>query len=132
MLLFWRSSARGLHQRLQRGQLGMDAQRDRVRVGRRVLEGVGGVDLRLELDRLDRRAPEAQGLGTVTVLAGGLDLDGPAQRVGVVLQGKDPQHGRGPRVDLHETAPEQSGGEGHRSSSIGGSNRSPRSSWRHW
>ena len=44
----------GLDQRLERGQVGVDAEFHRRAVLVRVLEVVGGVDLGLDLDRLDR------------------------------------------------------------------------------
>ncbi len=51
----------------------------------REFELVGGVDLRVELDRLDGRALETQRLQPVAAVAGRLHLQRARQRIGIVL-----------------------------------------------
>ena len=75
-------------QRLEHRELRRDAERDGVGVAVGEFELVGGVDLGVELDRLDRRPLEPERLRALAaaVAADALHLVAARQRVGVVLQ----------------------------------------------
>ena len=90
---------------LERRQLRVDAESDGVGVARRVLEPVGGVDLGLELDRLDAGALEAERLRAIAALAAArLHLQRARERVRVVLERDHAQDPCGLRVDLDDPA----------------------------
>src|SRR5262245_44244740 len=90
----------------------MEAELPRRRVLFGVLKLVGGIDLAVELDGLDRRPLEPQHL----VVAGSvgrrpLDLKGAAESIRVVLQDQDPGRRRWVvGVEQHQAAAEQAGG----------------------
>ena len=68
----------------------------------RELELIGGVDLGIELDRLDRRAGEPQRFRTVAALGGALDLQRARQRVGIVLKDDDAARQDGERIRIEQ------------------------------
>ena len=68
----------------------------------RELELVGGVDLGVELDRLDRRAGQPERLRAIAALGGALDLQRARQRVGIVLQDDDAVRQDGERVRIEQ------------------------------
>ena len=82
----------------------MQSQRDRVRVVLGELELVGGVELRVELDRLDRRSGEPESLRAVAVATGALDLQRAREAVRVVLERDDAADGARGGVGQHEPA----------------------------
>ncbi len=100
-----------LDQLLEHRELRVDSERDGDRVRVRVVELLGRVDLRLELDRLDRRPLQPQRLGLVGAAAGArrLHLQRPRERVRVVLERDRAQDAARVRVDLDEAALEQAG-----------------------
>src|SRR5437867_758512 len=75
------------------------------RARRGQFELIRGVDLRVELDRLDGRSLEAKGLQPVSALSPhSLNLEGPADAVRVVLEHDDPLKSRRVGVDQHDPA----------------------------
>ena len=85
------------------GQLRVDADLAHGRLGQ--LELVGGVNLGLDPERLHRRALQAQRLAAVAALRpDALHLQRARERVRVVLQGDDPLHRAGGRVQQHDAA----------------------------
>ena len=81
-------------QRLEHRELRRDAEIHRSGVAVGKLELVGGVDLGLELDALDRRALEPERLRALAgaVAAGALHLQRARQRVRIVLQRDNALH----------------------------------------
>src|ERR1043166_9188003 len=67
------------------------------------------IDLRVELDRLHRRAGESQRVGSIAALGQRFDLQRSRERVGIVLQRDDPQHGGSGGIDQHDAAFEKPG-----------------------
>ena len=83
----------------------------RVRVGD--LEPVGGVDLGLELDRLDRRALQPQRLRAVAASPPVACTCSVRVSVSGLYCSAITEQDAGVRVDLHEAAREEAGREGH-------------------
>ena len=99
----------GVHEQLERRDLRMDARGHSRRVLVGELQPVGGVDLRLHLEGLDRGALEPQRLRLVrAVAAAGLHLQAARQGVGVVLQGDHAEQAAAGGVDLDEAALDES------------------------
>ncbi len=92
----------------------MQAVLDRhVKLGRE-FQLIGGVELRFEFDGLDGRSPEPKRIRSHAVLAAlyGLDLEGPCERVGVVLQDDHALDHAAIGVDQDDAALQQSRGAG--------------------
>jgi len=98
----------GVDQHLQGRELRIDAQGGRQ--GIRLFQPVGRIELDIQLDVLDRRALQAQGLGAITPLsARRLRLQGAGQGIGVVLK-HDHARQRVERIDADDGAFHQAGG----------------------
>ncbi len=97
--------AGGIDQRLQHRELRLDAALHRRAILIGEFQLVGGVDLGVELDGLDRRSLEAQRLRPLPGLrARGLDLQGAGDGVRVVLERDDALHLARVGIDQHQAA----------------------------
>ena len=91
---------------LESGELRMDAELGHGAAA--CLHLVGGVDLGLELDGLERRRFEPQRLQAVARLrTDALDLQRTRERVGIVLERHNLYRHAGIRIEQHDAALEQ-------------------------